>query len=567
MTQFSDLGIQIPDEAHGQIKTLCPQCSSKRTKSDEKCLSVNIDEGIFHCHHCEWSGSLSGNTDVTPIPEFSAPDICDTSLIPAEIIDYFRGRGISQEVIARNGVTGFTNNDGKYVIKFPYIQNGAVVNNKYRTVDDKKFWQDKDGLQIPYKMDDCADVASFIITEGEIDALSFEEAGFKNAVSVPSGAINPNTKATDKKMQFLNEVKEVINRVNRIILATDCDAPGNTLAEELARRIGLDKCFRVTFPEGCKDANDVLVKHGPDKLCDIISNAKPWPVKGIYTLGENIDEVIDFYENGFRPGESTGYFGLDQLYKVRRGELTIVTGKPGDGKSEFLDQLIVNLNQKYSHRFVYYSPENFPVARHIVKLVEKVTKQPFMKNSVGRISKKELVDALTVLGEDFTFILQEDDIPNLDWILDSFKYAIRRYGCVGCVIDPWNMIEHQHLPGVTETDYISACLSKIKLFAITHNVHFWVVAHPQKLQQDSDGKFPVVTPYHISGSSNWFNKADNILSVYRHYTKPSLSKSSNQTVVTIHVQKVRFKEIGRRGEVSLNYDPVCGIYLEEPQQF
>ncbi|XP_020269964.1 primase homolog protein-like [Asparagus officinalis] len=67
----------------------------------------------------------------------------------------------------------------------------------------------------------------------------------------------------DTKFQYLWNCKEYLNKASRIILATDADAPGQALAEELARRLGKERCWRVTWPTKtgtgvCKDANEVL---------------------------------------------------------------------------------------------------------------------------------------------------------------------------------------------------------------------------------------------------------------------------------------------------------------------
>ncbi|XP_014499251.2 uncharacterized protein LOC106760315 [Vigna radiata var. radiata] len=50
-------------------------------------------------------------------------------------------------------------------------------------------------------------------------------------------------------------------KATRVILATDGDSPGQVVAEELARHIGKEKCWRVRWPkngrlDNCKDANE-----------------------------------------------------------------------------------------------------------------------------------------------------------------------------------------------------------------------------------------------------------------------------------------------------------------------
>ena len=128
---------------------------------------------------------------------------------------------------------------------------------------------------------------SLIICEGEMDALSFMEAGITSAVSVPNGAVQKLSDGTidpkeDKTFAFLWEAKDQLDSVSKIIIATDNDSAGKTMGKELARRIGRDRCWTVSWPDDCKDANDILCLYGREGLRDLIDSAKPWPVSGIY---------------------------------------------------------------------------------------------------------------------------------------------------------------------------------------------------------------------------------------------------------------------------------------------
>jgi len=58
MSSFSDIGILVDELKDGNQKTTCPKCSESRTKKNDPCLSVNVTEGVFLCHHCEWKGSI-----------------------------------------------------------------------------------------------------------------------------------------------------------------------------------------------------------------------------------------------------------------------------------------------------------------------------------------------------------------------------------------------------------------------------------------------------------------------------------------------------------------------------
>lgn len=550
MKTFSDYGISIRGSS-GQEKTTCPQCSGSRRKHNDKCLSVDITEGVFNCHHCGWSGGLSGNSNQKVYTRPVAP----TPTKADRVFDWFKGRGISKAVIERNKI-GYDKiympAESKEVdaISFPFYRNGEVVNIKYR--DGKKnFRQCKDAEKIFYGYDDVDDWA--IIVEGEIDKLSFEEAGFKECMSVPDGAPSPGASSFKAKFEYIQNCEELINSLDRIILAVDNDAPGHTLEAELIRRFGPEKCWRVKWPEGCKDANEVLVKLGVKALQNIIGRVSPVPVEGIFEVQDLDNEIDDLYEHGLKGGESTGWYSVDQYYTVKTGEWTVITGVPGHGKSTWLDAMLVNLAVTQDWRFAIFSPENQPLQRHIAGLMSKYLGLPFSQGPSQRLTPEELKIGKYWLQEHFTFILPPDNELTVEAILSKAKIAVLRYGIKGLVLDPWNELDHSRPPGLTETEHISDCLTKIRRFARVYGLHIWVVAHPTKLQKGLDGNYPVPSPYDISGAAHWRNKADNCICVWR-----DLAETTDE--VEVHIQKVRFREVGKVGMATLKFNIVTGRY-------
>ena len=133
-----------------------------------------------------------------------------------------------------------------------------------------------------------------------------------------------------------------------------------------------------------------------------------------------------------------------------------------------------------------------------------------------------------------------------------------RYGTNVLVIDPYNEIEHRRPPNMTETEFISQLLGKVRRFAVNHDVHVFVVAHPVKMPRVGDKPPGAPTLYDISGSANWANKADIGLAVHR----PDFDGDE----VEIHIHKVRHKWVGKPGGMSLRYDRITGRYFEQVQQ-
>ncbi|KAG6642522.1 hypothetical protein CIPAW_09G146400 [Carya illinoinensis] len=243
-------------------------------------LSLHIiqDGGfaMWRCFHteCGWAGQAFAESRASyygvakKVESFEQVSEESIGLEPlgAKLIAYFGERMISEKTLQRNAVMQMSSD--KNVIAFTYRQNGLLVGCKYRTVG-KRFWQEKDTEKRLYGLDDINDVPEIIIVEGEIDKLSLEEAGFRNCVSVPGGAPG---KVSTKELPSSE-------KVSRIILATDGDTSGQALAEELARRLGKDRCWQVRWPKkddhSCfKDANEVLKHMGPDALKKVIEDAE-----------------------------------------------------------------------------------------------------------------------------------------------------------------------------------------------------------------------------------------------------------------------------------------------------
>ena len=91
--------------------------------------------------------------------------------------------------------------------------------------------------------------------------------------------------------------------MTRIVLATDNDEPGQALAEELARRLGRERCLLVRWPQGAesvaqadghrspgylKDANEVLVNGGAEALRECVANADPYPIRGLFRCSMSV---------------------------------------------------------------------------------------------------------------------------------------------------------------------------------------------------------------------------------------------------------------------------------------
>lgn len=276
----------------------------------------------------------------------------------------------------------------------------------------------------------------------------------------------------------------------------------------------------------------------------------------IRSAADYLEPLERLWTAGLPSGDKPGWPSVDALYTVAPGQMTILTGWPGAGKSEWLDAVLVNLaRQGWAHAI--FSAENQPVELHVAKLIEKISGMPFGDGPNPRVPQDALSEYCDELRA-FRFISPRVDALSVPTILETALSYLNGAGEKrGLVIDPWNELEHWRPHGKSETEYVSETLSTVRNWARATGTHVWIVAHPAKQKREENGKLPVPRPDMISGSQHWWNKADACLCVYR-----SPEPDADGTLVDIHVQKIRFKHIGRPGMATLRYDRINGRYSD-----
>jgi twinkle protein len=555
MNALRDYGIHGIDETKGgQVKTTCPQCSSTRKNNpNEKCLSVNVTDKTWYCHHCNWSGGVQKTRYTQQWKEIPKPKPVNfkAGAQADAMYGYFASRGIDKTTIDSEKIT-LVPAYNKNWIAFPYYIDGDVVNVKYRALESKEFRQIKDGFKSFYRLDSIKDSKYVIITEGEIDALSFVQAGIKSVISVPEGGINPEAKNIQAKMTFIDNTINHFDHITEIYLALDNDAVGRRLCDELARRLGRERCYLVKMPDGCKDANDALKSGGAESLVKAVSFAQPYPIDGVKIANEYTDSLLDLYERGFIEGAKTHEFPtLDRYFSWHSGQLTVVTGVPSFGKSNFVDHVSILLAQHEGWKTAVFSPENPTPEVWLIRLAEIINKKSFSSGTYSRITQDELKKSIDWISKNLFFILPDSDTFALEDILATAQLLLRRFGINLLIIDPWNNLEMNMAKGETENLYVGRTLAKIRMFAAKTGIHVVLIAHPRKMANiDEFGNYEIPTPYSISGSSNFYNIPHNILIVHREFD------SDGKSLARVIIAKVKNKYIGevnKRG-VYFTYD-------------
>jgi twinkle protein len=541
---FNQYDLQV-----GKTQGICPLCSFDRKPENkkQKCASYDWERGLGTCHNCNSTFQLhtyQRKNDARKV--YVMPEPKQVELPGTKIQEWFKDRGITQKTLSDLKVTEgpeFMPQTGKAenAIHFNYYIGNDLINVKYRDAR-KNFKLYKGAEKIFYNINNIIGYEYCIIVEGEIDVLSFYEAGIPNAVSVPNGAtLNSNN------LEYLDNCIDYFNDKEKIILAVDQDEPGQALQQELIRRLGAEVCYLANF-EDCKDANEYLLKYGKERLAQCITKAKPVPLENVTTFKDIEAEITDFVQNGFKKGYQVGLSNFDNIFSTYTGQFITVTGIPSSGKSDFVDQMVVGYNANYGWKTAFASPENAPTYLHAHKLMRKVWQGMPGKHEIGSQKWEQVANHV---NDNFFFIDMER--YTLEAVLKKGAELVKRKGIKCLVIDPFNKIRDIDAKTEDVNRYTMEYLTKIEIFAKKFDVLVIVVAHPTKMYKDSNGKIEEPTMYNIKGGGEWYDASYHGLLVHRDY--------DNKTVKA-KVLKVKFQNLGENGaEAHFKWEPKSGCFI------
>lgn len=560
MKSFSDYGIDLKGRTGRQLKLQCPKCC--KPGSGAKDLSVNTVEKVWHCHKasCGWKGKIEDETNMQEPykpKSFTLPKFINNTELPENVVKWFQARCIKQQTLQQFRITAGKewmpqHSKEVHTIQFNYWRGDRLINTKFRTAT-KDFKMVTGAELILYNVDSLKNSDWAIITEGEMDALSFIEAGFVPVTSVPNGA--------NKNLEYLDNCYDEIKHITKWYVAADADEAGQVLKNELLRRFGMDICFEVHYPDGIKDANEVLKAYGAEGVQQLITTAKQPPLQDVVYLENVRGRMLHQFKNGKEKGTSTYFESLDPHFTWKRGEVTVMGGIPNHGKTTILLQLMLIKSVKEGLKWAVFSPENSPADEFYDPLIEAyIGKGVDPAYPASQMSEEEYCKGMDFVGAHFFYVFPEQDVPTPVYINSKFKELIVRYGVDGCLIDPFNQMDKFKEWDTSKTDqYISDFLTHEKRFAQMHNVYKLIIAHPVKQQKNKDGGYDPPTAYDLHGGSMWYNKCDNILCYHRPYIRDEY-RSTEGLFISQKIKKQKL--VGLPGEIELNYDRKTGRYLE-----
>lgn len=544
----------------------CPYCRPRPTKGNVRTFSINLTTGQFKCLRasCGVSGnmvtlsrdfdfSLGNETDeyYRPRKQYRRLKTPEKPIVPKDTaVSYLESRGISASVAQRYEIT--TQNQRDNILVFPfYDDRGKMQFVKYRKTDfdperDKnKEWCEKDCKPILFGMKQCNDKFDrLIVTEGQLDSLSVSAAGIENAVSVPTGA---------KGFTWVPYCFNWVSKFKEIVIFGDFEKGRMTLLEDFQKRFpNRIRHVREQDYRGCKDANELLQKHGAEAVRNAVENAVMIPVKRVIPLADV--ESVNIYQ---LPKLKTGISELDRtLYGgLPFGTVCIIAGKRGDGKSTLASQIMGNaVEQGYATfaysgelpNYLYKSWFDFQIAgrNHITEnQTDYGTVNRFITNRNQELINEWYREKAYIYD---SRIIESDEQEDL---LKSVTQAIMQYGIKVVLID--NLMTAMYIDekqGTDKYDQQGIFVRELTKIAIRYDTLILLVAHRRKnaFTQDANDE--------ISGSGDITNLAGITLS-YDRGSKSEIEKGIlNEDQRKLILAKNRlFGRTNLKG-IVLNYD-------------
>lgn len=524
----------------------CPFCGAKGEKS--LCVTIKRSEdghlgAVWFCRRLNHCTVRSGAVYLRPERE-AKPKSDDLAFW-----DYFTQRHIGKRTLDDFGVRAtrltFRKVGESLAIAYPYALNGMRLGCKYRAVPVKDFSQTPKMPQVLFNGDRIDPASPLYFTEGEADALAIYEAGYRNVVSLKDGAL---------AFTALEPYAEILSKVPMFVLVGDSDEAGSKWADGLAIRLDPHKCRFVSLPADCKDAGEVMRRHGVTTLIEAIDAAQPRPMEGIRELAPG---ALALHKRTPRPPIwTTGTQATNDILKIPTdGRLIVTTGVPGHGKTTWTRFIAVHTALTYGAKWLIFAAED-TMSDYWDTCAEIAANRPFQD-----IPDAELDTINARLGQHIRLIVTDSDRnpPTPEMIIQYARYSVLQHGTNNLLVDPWTELEHAR-GSVPEHEYIGRNIQIIRAFGRQRQCNIWLNAHPTKMAFEERARPP--EGYSISGTANWANKPDIGLTVWR----PGEAQRKKHPSVDAQVicWKMRDKRYGRVGTARLAFDQTTNRYFDPP---
>ncbi|KAJ2505186.1 hypothetical protein GGF44_002166, partial [Coemansia sp. RSA 1694] len=381
-----------------------------------------------------------------------------------------------------------------------------------------------------------AESPDIILTGHELDALAaYQETGIP-AVSLPKGPY-----------QLPLDAMRALERYERVYVWLDDDHQGAAAAELITRKLGVDRCLIVRTkggdPQGPKSASIALARGL--NLTDILERSQPVQHDKVLAFSA-LREAVKFEVTNpdlIRGVESTDLPGWNASFKgLRPGELTILSGATGSGKTTVISQMSLDFCK--SGVSTLWGSFEIPNVRLATRMMSQ-----FAKRDVSKVPGD--IDYWSRKFEQLPmYFLKFHGSTNPDTVLETMRHAVYAYDVKHIIIDNLQFMMSMQAKGMDKYDAQDAAIATFRQFATDEGVHITVVAHLRKDQPASE-----VDINSIFGSAKVTQEADNVVILQRY-------GNSESKVRCLNVLKNRFD--GTLGKIYISYNPETLGFTEIP---
>jgi hypothetical protein len=256
------------------------------------------------------------------------------------------------------------------------------------------------------------------------------------------------------------------------------------------------------------------------------------------------EQALSLYESGYATVNGIGVKEMDDSFKPKKGEITVLTGIGNYGKSSWKKWYQAMRMILYGEKFATFSPEDNPPEEYYHDFVEILLGCDCTPANPNRPSRQVYEYTYDFVCKHIFYVYPKNVTPTPQYIMEVFLQLIVKEGVDGVDIDPFNQLANNYQNFGGRDKYLEWVLSLFSRFSQINNVYFWIIAHPIKMQKGSDGNYPCPDVFDIADGALWNNKLDNILVYHRPYGQ---TDPQNPTC-EFHSKKIRRQKIvGKKG--------------------
>jgi len=266
--------------------------------------------------------------------------------------------------------------------------------------------------------------------------------------------------------------------------------------------------------------------------------------------GEDVkDKALHIFTTGYDKVQETGATELDEYFKMKKGEITLLSGIGNYGKSSFLKYYLLLRVIALGEKFALFAPEDNPAEEFYHGLCETFLGCELTPKNGYRPSQVVYERVYDLISKSIFFIYPKEIAPTPDYIKERFLELIIKEKINGCIIDPFNQMANDY--GARSDKYLESFLADCSRFAQINDVYFVIVAHPKTMRKDGHTNYPCPDIYDIADGAMWNNKMDNILI----YHRPNHQEDPTSPICELHTKKIRRQRtVGKKGILSFELD-------------